>query len=473
MRTPAHARAPIPRLAVALALGLLGLAACAGEPAPRTLLLITVDTLRADSVGAYGGPLARTPEIDALAASGALFERAIAAAASTIPSHATIMTGLPPRRHSAGARNGDTRLDGAATVADALARAGFRTAAFVSNAVLQRRSGLDRGFAHYDERLPETEGTRLVYERLAPDTVAAATSWLAAQGDADVFLWVHLQDPHGPYTPPATWLERTPPHDGDGRELEISRRDNPRNAIPAYQAIDGERRVGTYLRRYAAEVSFADEAVGALVRAARARGEAAIVLTADHGESLGEGGYYFQHGHASTPDLARVPFVVAAPGIAPQRRGELVGHIDVASTLLALAGEAGEIGAGGLSLVDALRTGAALPERTLFCDAVGETSAYRLRSVARVGGFGARSAARALAAFEAGDASALALSGARAAGESEGGSWTPGIDPALARELADYLRGEVAVSAASPNAETLERLRALGYLGDPADDPER
>ncbi|MEZ4216440.1 MAG: sulfatase [Myxococcota bacterium] len=480
-------RAPARLLCAALGVA-LACAACGRERAPRTLLLVTFDTLRADFVGAYGGALAPTPALDALAREGAVFERAIAAAPSTIPSHATLMTGLPARRHSAGARNGDTRLEGATTVAERLAAAGWRTGAFVSNAVLQRRSGLDRGFAHYDERLPETEGTRLLFERLAPDTVAAALAWLAAQDDADVFLWVHLQDPHGPYTPPREWLERVPPVEGGAaaRALPASGRDNPRDAIPAYQVVGDERTAAQYVRRYAAEIGFADAAFGELARAVRARGEAAIVATADHGESLGEGHFWFQHGQATTPELARVPLVVVAPGIAPQRRGELVGHVDVAPTLLALAGVAPSASASagaerrGLALVDALRSGAPLPERTLFCDGVGETSAYRLRSWVRASGFGARSAARAAAAFDAGDRGALHVDGARApatggepgaggGGRADGGAggrWEPGVDAALVDEIAAYLRDEVDVAPASMSPETLERLRALGYLGD-------
>ena len=134
-------------LAATLLAGLAALLACSSEPErPRTVALITIDTLRADYVHSYGFPQAVTPVLDALASRGVVFDRAIAAAASTIPSHASMMTGRYPRQQSTGARNGDTRLEGQSTLAERLAQAGWRTGAFVSNVVLQRRSGLDRGF---------------------------------------------------------------------------------------------------------------------------------------------------------------------------------------------------------------------------------------------------------------------------------------------------------------------------------------
>jgi arylsulfatase A-like enzyme len=151
--------------------------ACAPGPEPPRpdVLLITIDTLRADYVHAYGFAEQNTPAIDALADRGVLFENAIAAATLTAPAHASIMTSRYVHEHSIGSRNGDTRLEGLPTLAERFADAGYETAAFVSNVVLRRRIGLDRGFGVYDDELPSSEGNREFYfERLAEATATRA-----------------------------------------------------------------------------------------------------------------------------------------------------------------------------------------------------------------------------------------------------------------------------------------------------------
>jgi len=141
------------------------------------ILLITVDTLRADYVHEYGFASENTPNIDALAARGVVFENAIAAATLTAPAHASIMTSRYARQHSVGTLNGETRLEGLATLAEQFQRAGHDTAAFVSNVVLRRRAGLDRGFDVYDDELESGErNRRAVAERAAEDTVGRAVA---------------------------------------------------------------------------------------------------------------------------------------------------------------------------------------------------------------------------------------------------------------------------------------------------------
>ena len=455
---------PCTRLAATLLAGLASLSACRSEPErPKTVALVTIDTLRADYVHSYGFPQAVTPALDALASRGVVFDRAIAASASTIPSHASMMTGRYPRQQSTGARNGDTRLEGQTTLAERFADAGWTTGAFVSNVVLQRRSGLDRGFGHYDARLPGQEVGRVSYERSADETVDAALTWLDQQGDAPVFLWVHLQDPHGPYTPPDEWLEGiTAPEIPGDRDLPRGKIDGPRGAIPGYQYLEGIHKASEYARRYAGEIAYTDAALGRLTAALEARPPLALLVTSDHGESLGEGDHYLQHGQASTPELARVPFILTAPGLTPERRGEVVSHVDVAPTLLELAGLEPLRSTAGLALGASLAPGAALPDRAVFCDAVGESSAYRLRARVRVTGFNDSTATAAIARADAGDTSGLRMFGRK---QVEDGSWQNRIDRKLLIELSDYLREEVAVTPASLDPETLERLRSLGYLG--------
>lgn len=260
---------------------------------PLNLVLVTVDTLRADHLGCYGGPAA-TPAIDRLAASGLRFEDATATAPTTLPSHASILSGQWVHVHGVDSNN-DTVPASLELVSDRLARAGYATAAFVSGRPLASASGLRAHFAAYDDRLPDAlGGGEFPAERRAAGTVAAATRWLAGV-EQPFFLWVHLYDPHLPYT-------------------------------------------STGPSTYDAEIADVDRAVGQLVAALDARAEpTAIVLVADHGEGLGEHGEQ-SHGLFLYQATVRVPLIVRAPGLAPARRAEPVSTVDIAPTLLALAG---------------------------------------------------------------------------------------------------------------------------------------
>jgi len=254
-----------------------------------------------------------------------------------------------------------------------------------------------------------------------------------------------------------------PPAQGRERVLEVKADETVRNGIPRYQALADARTVADYRRRYAAEVAYADRAAGRLAEAALARGDAAIVLTSDHGESLGEGGYFFQHVHATTPELARVPLVVVAPGIEPGRRADLVHHVDIAPTLLELAGLEPLPGSNGLALGPFLRGGRPLPQRTVYCDTRGEAGAYRVDAYVRLVAPPAVGLDDALRRADAGDANALAAIGLR---QGRDGAWGPGADPELVAALRDYVASAVPVVPANPSEQTRERLRALGYLAD-------
>jgi arylsulfatase A-like enzyme len=181
-----------------------------GEPVPARrpdVLLVVIDTLRADYLGTYGFPLPTSPNLDRFADQAVVFERAIAASANTVPSHASLMTSRYVRQHSVGWVNGTTRLEGAVTLAERFHEAGYETGAFVSNFVLRRASGLDAGFDVYDDAFSSAEPNRPdYYERDAAATTARALAWLSERGAEPLFLFVHYQDPHGPYLPPAEWL---------------------------------------------------------------------------------------------------------------------------------------------------------------------------------------------------------------------------------------------------------------------------
>ena len=293
-------------------------AAPARRPAPN-VLLITIDTLRADRVGA-----GITPTIDRLAASGMRFTAARAAAPLTLPSHTTIMTGLWPPAHGV-RENGVDRLDERhATVARLLKAAGYRTAAFIGAYVLDRRFGLAQGFDAYDDQIPRdpTASDRLEAERPASAVIDRALAWLdrasppdppARPGlpDPPLFVWIHLYDPHAPYTPPSEFLERA-------------------RHVPATETS----------LRYDGEVMYADAQLARVLDWIGSRHLAdrtLIIVAGDHGEGLGEHGER-THGMLLYDSTLRVPLVLVEPGQPAGHRDDPVSLADIAPTILHAAG---------------------------------------------------------------------------------------------------------------------------------------
>jgi len=372
-----------------LVLGVLWRADLGGGDRRPNVLLVTVDTLRADHLGVYGFSHATSPNLDALASDSVVFERAIAAAAMTAPAHASIFTSRYTRGHSVGYLNGRTRLQGRVTLAERFEQAGYATAAFVSNMVLRKRSGFQRGFEVYDDALEAPERNRSgVYERTAEATTARALSWLEAHGDAPFLLWVHYQDPHGPYTPPDAFAGRIV-LDPRPREqpLPVLSNDSGYRGIPAYQALEGRSLPSEYRGLYSDEILHTDHWLGQLVARfdAKSEGRHTIVLvTSDHGENLGEHDFWFVHAFSSMPELAHVPFVLRATGLPAGRRREVVSHVDVMPTLLELAALEPEADSDGVALGPYLRSGAPIPARRVYCDIGRELSAYGSDDFVRV-----------------------------------------------------------------------------------------
>jgi arylsulfatase len=323
----------------------LHLAAPACRPAARPLvLLITVDTLRADHVGAYGDARGLTPRLDRLAAESLVFERAYATASFTLPSLASLLTSRYPEEVGVDG-NSSVLAPAAPPLAEHLQARGFATGAVVSNYVLRPASGFGRGFGAYDATFPQREAVRPVPERRAPETTAAALQALdrLRQAGKPTFLWVHYQDPHGPYTPPDALrergLERERARSDGARELAVSRDQHGDGAIPKYQYLDPHRDAAFYRAGYAGEVAHADTAIGALLDGLAGRGlleRAVVVFASDHGEALGEEDYWFSHGERLGDALVRVPLLVRAPGVAPGRRRDVASLLDVFPTLASL-----------------------------------------------------------------------------------------------------------------------------------------
>ena len=312
------------------------LCACAAPPRvepPLSVLLITLDTLRADRVGAYGDGKARTPALDALARQGVVFERAYTPAPITLPAHVSLMTGLQPPAHGVRGNGAFALGSDVPTLAEALKASGRRTAAFVGGFPLSRRFGLGRGFDLYDDAMSKAPGVNYDFaERRARDVVDSATRWMS-ENPGPVFVWVHLFDPHAPYDPPPEF-----------------RTDDP----------------------YRDEIASTDAAVSTLMSAWDARGGRSIVVaTSDHGEAFGEHGEW-SHSLFIYDTTLRVPLLIRGPGFAAGKRASVnVGLTDIPATILEAAGvAAGSIP--GIALAKALGPGA--PDRALYA----ETLAPRL-----------------------------------------------------------------------------------------------
>ncbi|MCK6525316.1 sulfatase [Myxococcota bacterium] len=359
---------------LAACLTLLGVSCDDAPPAASgpTIVLITLDTTRADAIGAWGGPSGATPQLDALAARGARFAWAFAHAPTTLSSHASIFTGLDPHGHAV-PRNGVPLFESHVTVAERLAAHGFETLAVLGSSALDRSTGILQGFSAVDDRLSVDQGRR--YEDTAPNVTARALGLVdRREGGRPLFLWVHYFDAHSPYAPPEALAQRfvppgvtpTAPMEGDDHHEGFGER------VRQGQASAEEM---LYWRgMYQAEVSYADAGMGALLDGLRARGlldDAWVIVAADHGEMFYEvTDRPMGHGPDIDPPLTHVPVVITreGPGApAPRDVREPVALSDLGPTLLSLAGHPEPLGE-GRDLVPATR-GEALAPRALFLEA--------------------------------------------------------------------------------------------------------
>ncbi|MCK6525486.1 sulfatase [Myxococcota bacterium] len=300
-----------------------------GQPSEtlRSVVIISLDTTRADRLAVYGGR-AETPNLTAFTQAGARFDAAFTHFPETCPAHWSMMSGVPPELHgNVGANRGS--LYTGPTIAEIAKQGGYATAAFIGGVTLQDVScGFSRGFDNFDDRFDvDTDDMR----RPAAEVTAAATTWMSAQ-TGPFFAFVHYFDAHFPYTPTAPWDTRYDPDytgtlDGRDRSLDPYRRGD---------TTPSPRDVEHILALYDGELSELDASLKPLLAAIPA--DAVVIITADHGESF-EHDYYFNHRGALWDPVIRVPLLVRAPGVpAGAVVTEQVGLIDVAPTALQLAG---------------------------------------------------------------------------------------------------------------------------------------
>jgi choline-sulfatase len=321
---------------VAWQFGLSGCERLAPPPEPPLrVVLITIDTLRADHVGCYGAARAHTPHLDAAAANGVRFETAVSPTPLTLPSHASLMTGLDPPSHGIRHNSIYVLRAGIPTLAQRMREAGFETAAFVGAAVLSKRFGLARGFGNYDDTFGggRMSGAVGYAERPAAAVVDATLDWLQGAPDR-FFLWIHFYDPHSDHTPP-----------------------------PGFASAFAS-------DLYAGEIAYVDSQIGRLLGRIRERwGSQRLLLaiTSDHGESLGEHGE-ITHSYSIYEATQRVPLILQGPGLPV---GAVVTQparlIDVAPTLLALSAAPALEATDGRSLVSLIE-GKEEIERTTYME---------------------------------------------------------------------------------------------------------
>jgi arylsulfatase A-like enzyme/Flp pilus assembly protein TadD len=328
---------------------LFAAAPLAAAPAKPNVLLVTIDTLRADRIGCYGSKTVRTPATDALAARGALFTRAFAHTPSTLSSHTDILLGLTPNAHGVHDNSNFIVRDDFLSLAEWLKAQGYATGAFVGAFPLDSRFGLVQGFDVYDDNYGSQGPTDMVFvERKAEAVVAGALGWLKGRTEP-WFLWVHVFDPHQPYEPPEPFKSQYAGHPYEG------------------------------------EIAYADFALGKLfsyLKDAGLEGRTAVVLTADHGESLGEHGES-THGYFAYNATLHIPLILAYPGAKPAKVEENACHIDIFPTVCDLVGGKKPAGLQGRSLMP-LAQGKGRPPKPIYFEAL---TAYYNRSWAPLRGY--------------------------------------------------------------------------------------
>jgi arylsulfatase A-like enzyme/Flp pilus assembly protein TadD len=307
-----------------------------GAPPTRTnVLLITVDTLRADRVSCYDDTHLKTPNIDSFAEQGVLFLRAFANTSTTLPSHANILLGVSPLYHGVHENQHFVVPDSSLTLAEHLRAAGYATGAFIGAFPLDRKFGLNQGFDVYDDDYGNRSSERIEdLERRAEDVASKALPWVRSQ-NSPWFLWIHVYDPHDPYTPPA-----------------------PYAGLYAESPYDGE-------------VAYVDEVLGKFIgdlKAGQLLENTLVIFTGDHGESLGQHGEK-THGFFAYNTGIWIPLIISGPEIELRRVEHLVSHLDIFPTVCDLLDLEQPKFLQGRSLLPAIK-GRRFPKRTLYFESL-------------------------------------------------------------------------------------------------------
>ncbi|PWB70578.1 MAG: hypothetical protein C3F15_13675 [Holophagae bacterium] len=400
------------------------------------VLLITLDTTRADRIGAYGWAAAETPRLDRLAGEGVLFEQTITPTAFTLPAHSSILTGLYPPYHGVRLNGGAALADVQTTLAERLSAAGYRCGAVVGAFVVDQRWGLNQGFEHYDDNFKLEAGQRLDLagvQRPADQVVDLGLDWLGKDDSRPFFAWLHLYDPHIPYEPPEPFRSRFEARGPSGL--------------------------------YDGEIAFADSQLGRVLDWLDEKGLAdrtVVVVVGDHGEALGDHGES-EHGYFVYDATVHVPLIMRVPGsgAAGVRVAQQVRTIDVMPTVLDLVGVAPPQPLHGQSLLPLVLDPGGGEPRPAYSESMavnlqyGWSALYSLRAATHKF-IDAPRAELYDHVHDAGEATNLLRD-------------EPGVAEELRARLAalreKIAQGAPATEAADLDQETLGMLAALGYVG--------
>lgn len=375
-------KADLPVALLAVALLSVALPGCgAAGPSSRSagprlnVLLLTVDTLRPDHLGCMGYARRTSPNIDALAARGVIFRQAITAAGRTVQSFPSIMTGVYPYVHGLRSEGQSTLvLEGRQTLTRVLHDHGYDSFAVTEGLNV----GLHHGFDMYDPEIYLDQQGKKVYLPTRDDREASrkAVNWLRGRRDTSrpFFLWMRYNAPHWPYQAPPPFGEMfDPDYHGSHTFNQGQKPDHRRGDIIFGQTRLPAREVEHAVAHYDGEVAYADQAIGDLLQAVQkmgGTGRTLVVLTADHGESLGEHDYFFEHGAYLYEPLVRVPLIIVAPGVLPAGRtiSTLVRTIDIMPTVIDLVGLPIPDGVQGRSLLPLMRGEDHAPAPLAYCE---------------------------------------------------------------------------------------------------------
>jgi len=323
---------------------------CPKRKAPRhNVVLITVDALRADHLGAYGYPRHTSPQIDRLAAGSLVFTNAFCPIPKTSASIASLLTGLHPFLHKT-APVQDELHPGNPTLAEMLSRQGYDTAAVVENANLSIENGFNRGFSRY------TEIWKDGYEKqaTAEPITRKAIEFLGEKHDKPFFLWLHYIDTHAPYLPPAEFV-KAGPQDRGRLIQQIDKKVIAGTRVELERIAAGDAREGDFVDLYDGAIRYVDEQIGRVLREVQARfgADTVVIVSSDHGEELGDHNLFFDHGPLTFQSSSRIPLIVHFPGKSPQRIDRVVSFMDILPTVARdIAGAKIEREIQGVSLFD-------------------------------------------------------------------------------------------------------------------------
>lgn len=299
------------------------------------IFLITVDTLRADHLGCYGYPKETSPNIDRFASNALLFENCFSNASETWSSCASILSGFLP--HETKAIDRLSLPMGVEILPVILKRLGYKTVGVVSNYLLRRKSGWANGFAIYDDNLEEREIVRDLPERIAEHTTDRAIELINQFREEQLFMWIHYQDPHGPYTPPGDFAKIFENSVKKPFYLDVNKSLSGFGGIPSYQKLGDNRDYHYYISQYDGEIRYQDKHFKRLTDSLTRFGlfkDAMIIFTSDHGEAMGGHNYYFSHGENLYSSVTHVPLIIKYGNDPAGRRTDFVQHIDIVPTIL-------------------------------------------------------------------------------------------------------------------------------------------